>query len=301
MMVKNTYPSKSKDKHELQLQVIILGFESADEERLLRIFQADRCEGRKYIPSKSFEEKSNGIIIVNYDKPLALREKDAILEAHPLTQVVAVSRGPLSEAPAHHIRGMLTAARVLGVLDQVPVEAYHNNSLYPQPMIADIPLQALDINPLTGKQIAETETPLETLVSAPTNNCGFRALVVDDSLAIQKSLEINLATLPQISFIDFADNGESAVMKAEAQKFDLIFLDIMMPGIDGYETCSRLRKMPRYKKTPIVMVSGKNSPLDEVKGVVAGCTTYITKPIQPEAFQKLGNRLITWLEKQIKS
>jgi two-component system, cell cycle response regulator len=123
---------------------------------------------------------------------------------------------------------------------------------------------------------------------------------VDDSIAIQKSLEINLATLPQISMIDFADSGESALEKAEAVQYDLIFLDVMMPGIDGYETCTRLRKKPEYKKTPIIMVSGKTSPLDEVKGVMAGCTTYLTKPVQQEAFQKLSNRVLVWLEKQKK-
>jgi CheY-like chemotaxis protein len=69
----------------------------------------------------------------------------------------------------------------------------------------------------------------------------------------------------------------------------------MMPGIDGYETCTQIRKKPLYKKTPIVMVSAKCSPLDEVKGIVAGCTTYLTKPVQNEAFQKLSHRMMEWL------
>jgi len=69
----------------------------------------------------------------------------------------------------------------------------------------------------------------------------------------------------------------------------------MMPGMDGYETCTQLRANPRYKKTPIIMVSGKTSPLDEVKGVMAGCTTYLTKPVQDEAFRKLSTRVLAWL------
>jgi len=86
-----------------------------------------------------------------------------------------------------------------------------------------------------------------------------------------------------------------ALEKVEAKQYDIIFLDVMMPGIDGYETCTQIRKMPLYKKTPIVMVSAKCSPLDEVKGIVAGCTTYLTKPVQNEAFQKLSHRMMEWL------
>ena len=147
-----------------------------------------------------------------------------------------------------------------------------------------------------------SEKPTAEPTSAPVtpNTDGYRVLVVDDSPAIQKSLEINLTALSQIGMIDFADTGESALEKAEAIQYDLIFLDVMMPGIDGYETCTRLRKKPEYKKTPIIMVSGKTSPLDEVKGVMAGCTTYLTKPVQQEAFQKLSIRVLTWLEKQKK-
>lgn len=150
--------------------------------------------------------------------------------------------------------------------------------------------------------VAPEQAPPAPAQAVPvvTHASGYRALVVDDSPAIQKSLEINLTTLEQIGMIDFADSGEMALEKAQALQYDLIFLDVMMPGIDGYETCTQLRKKPEYKKTPIIMVSGKTSPLDEVKGVMAGCTTYLTKPVQQEAFQKLSIRVLTWLEKQKK-
>jgi CheY-like chemotaxis protein len=134
-----------------------------------------------------------------------------------------------------------------------------------------------------------------TEVSAKKINNGYRALIVDDSLAIQKSIELHLRELPQITTIEFADDGETALAKIAKDYYDLIFLDIMMPGIDGYQTCTEIRKNSRYKKTPIIMVSGKSSPLDEVKGIIAGCTTYLIKPIQEEAFRKLSVRVLEWL------
>ena len=130
-----------------------------------------------------------------------------------------------------------------------------------------------------------------------SNILRFRALIVDDYPPFQEMLASSLGTLHQIKEMDFANSGESAIAKAEAAHYDLIFLDVMMPpGIDGYETCARLRDNPAYKKTPIIMVSGKDSPFDEVKGIVSGCTTYVTKPIQIEAFLQLSNRVLNWLE-----
>lgn len=80
-----------------------------------------------------------------------------------------------------------------------------------------------------------------------------------------------------------------------AKTYDFIFLDVMMPGIDGYETCGQIRKIAAMKKTPIIMLSAKTSPLDEVKGVMAGCTNYVTKPIKSAEFQNMLGRIMDWL------
>ena len=126
---------------------------------------------------------------------------------------------------------------------------------------------------------------------------GYRVLVVDDYQPFQEMMAASLGTLAQIEEIDFADSGEGAIEKAETKHYDLIFLDVMMPpGIDGYEACTRLRDNTMYKKTPIIMVSGMDSPFDEVKGIISGCTTYVTKPIQNEPFLKLCSRVLNWLE-----
>ena len=294
-MEQDNLQSENTGKHDLrQLRVALLGFESANEERLTRVFQIERGDAEcRYIAAKPSNQAGSDILMVNYDNPAALPEKDRILGAQPQVQVVAVSRGPLQEAPAHHIRGMLIAARVLNVLDKVSVKLRSETASVQSQVVAESMLQPFSEKPAPQDQAIVAEKPA-AVTSASIG--GYRVLVVDDSPAIQKSLELNLAILPQIGVIDFADSGESAIEKTETKQYDLIFLDVMMPGIDGYETCTQLRKKPEYKKTPIIMVSGKTSPLDEVKGVMAGCTTYLTKPVQPEAFQKLSSRMLAWLE-----
>lgn len=287
------------------LRVAVLGFGAED--GFGRFFQTPRPNQRKYSLATSDNVENIDIIIVNYDKPSALAERDTLLASRSRLPVVAVSRGPLAEAPTHHIRGLLFAARVLTVLDKVEIGEQNKTKPEEPKAFAEVapqPIVTPNAPQPSSKPVTDSVQPPPTVVAATTAPAamsaadGFRALVVDDSAAIQKSIEINLANIPQITSIDFADTGESAIEKAEAQKYDLIFLDVMMPGIDGYETCTRLRKKPEYKKTPIIMVSGKTSPLDEVKGVMAGCTTYLTKPVQQDAFQKLSIRVLTWLEKQ---
>ena len=121
----------------------------------------------------------------------------------------------------------------------------------------------------------------------------FQALIVDDSAAIRKQLEIELRSTKIRA--DYAICGEEALEKVDKTQYDLIFLDIIMPGIDGYEVCEKLRKMSNYKKTPVIMLSGKTGPLDEVKGILAGASTYLAKPVKHKDFQATLNRLSKWL------
>lgn len=157
-----------------------------------------------------------------------------------------------------------------------------------------------------GETIASTaETPATTtpenlpsstaspITGTDVSDYLYTALVVDDSAAIRKQLEIELRNA-QIK-AEFAETGEEALEKSQAKLYDLVFLDIIMPGIDGYEVCRQMRSRKNMKKTPIIMLSGKTSPLDEVQGVIAGASTYLTKPVKHEQFQQTLKRVSKWL------
>jgi CheY-like chemotaxis protein len=139
----------------------------------------------------------------------------------------------------------------------------------------------------------EVEVHEEILSS---NNASYCALIVDDNVSFQKLLALSLSMHPQIREIDCVNSGELAIEKAEAKIYDLIFMDAMMPGIDGYEACSRLRENPKYKSTPIIMVTGLDSPSDEVRGVIAGTTTYVTKPVQQLPFKETLTKVLIMLD-----
>ncbi len=124
----------------------------------------------------------------------------------------------------------------------------------------------------------------------------YRALVVDDYGPAKKLLGASLSTLPQIGEIDFADSGEEALTKVARKRYDLIFLDVTMPGLDGFETCASIREIKGYEMIPIIIVSGNTSPSNAFKGVISGCTSYVTKPIQQEPFRKLNLKMLSWLQ-----
>lgn len=123
----------------------------------------------------------------------------------------------------------------------------------------------------------------------------YSVLIVDDSEMMHKVLEMELGKSDILLRSEYAFSGEEALQKLQSKYYDFIFLDVMMPGIDGFETCAQIRKMEGMGKLPIIMLTSKTSPLDEVKGIVSGCTTYLTKPIQPEEFQKMLARIMRWI------
>jgi two-component system cell cycle response regulator len=104
-----------------------------------------------------------------------------------------------------------------------------------------------------------------------------RILVVDDIPANVKLLEARL--LAEYFDVLTADNGYEALAICERTQVDLILLDIMMPGIDGFEVCERLKANPRTSHIPVVMVTALDQPSDRVRGLKAGADDFLTKPV----------------------
>ncbi len=105
-------------------------------------------------------------------------------------------------------------------------------------------------------------------------------LIVDDQPA---NIKVLFDLLQQTGFrVSVAKSGESALRKAETAQPDLILLDIMMPGMDGYETCERLKSQPATQAIPVIFLSALDLPLNKVKAFTIGGADYITKPFQTE-------------------
>jgi two-component system, OmpR family, alkaline phosphatase synthesis response regulator PhoP len=107
-----------------------------------------------------------------------------------------------------------------------------------------------------------------------------KILVVDDEMHIIRIVKYKLESAGFTVLT--ALNGEEALRVAREQRPALIFLDIMMPGINGYEVCSQLKNDPETKDIIIIMLSAKGQEADKIKGLEVGVDEYITKPFSPQ-------------------
>lgn len=114
------------------------------------------------------------------------------------------------------------------------------------------------------------------------NNSDLKILLVDDEPDIVEFLSYNLKKEDYQVYT--ASNGKDALKLAEKIKPHLIVLDVMMPNIDGIETCELLREIPELRETIIVFLTARNEDYSEIAGFKAGANDYISKPIRPKVF-----------------
>ena len=108
-----------------------------------------------------------------------------------------------------------------------------------------------------------------------------KVLVIDDSNTIRRSAEMFLR---QAGYeVILAEDGFDALAKISDHQPQVIFVDIMMPRLDGYQTCALIKQNPQLKATPVIMLSSKDGVFDRARGRLAGSDRYLTKPFTKEA------------------
>jgi twitching motility two-component system response regulator PilG len=105
---------------------------------------------------------------------------------------------------------------------------------------------------------------------------GARVLVIDDSNTIRRSAEIFLRQGGHE--VVLAEDGFDALAKVSDHAPDLIFCDILMPRLDGYQTCAIIKRNPRFTHVPVIMLSSKDGLFDKARGRMVGSEEYLTKP-----------------------
>ena len=119
---------------------------------------------------------------------------------------------------------------------------------------------------------------------------GLKILVVDDSKTIRRTAETLLTKEGCQVFT--AIDGFDALSKIADHQPDLIFVDIMMPRLDGYETCSLIKHNKVFKETPVIMLSSKDGLFDRARGRIVGSEQYLTKPFtKDELLGAISNQM----------
>jgi twitching motility two-component system response regulator PilG len=125
---------------------------------------------------------------------------------------------------------------------------------------------------------------------AQANLAGTKVMVIDDSNTIRRSAEIFLKAAG--CEVILAEDGFDALAKIADQHPQVIFVDIMMPRLDGYQTCSLIKRNARFKSTPVIMLSSKDGLFDRARGRMAGSDQYLTKPFTQDTLTEAVNNYI---------
>lgn len=203
----------------------------------------------KYELAGAGETRTADVVFVNADDETALQCWQAFSKDNPYVSGVLVTSNDKFEAKGIVLR---------------------------RPMVLRKLIDALEL-------IASTDA--SHLQNSVSSDAAMKILVVDDSLPVRTFMQHKLPELADHAVsIEFAASGEEAMAKIEQQLYDLIFLDVVMPGIDGYKVCKWIKaNRPSY----VVMLTSKKSPFDKVRGSMSGCDDYLTKPPQEERLKKV--------------
>jgi twitching motility two-component system response regulator PilG len=128
--------------------------------------------------------------------------------------------------------------------------------------------------PLGGDDLAEAE-----------KIGGVKVMVIDDSNTIRRSAEVFLVRAG--CRVILAEDGFDALSKIADYQPDIIFCDIMMPRLDGYQTCALIKKSHRFRSTPVIMLSSRDGLFDRARGRMAGSDQYLTKPFTKDSLLRM--------------
>ncbi len=254
-------------------KVGLFGLASNEKNTLGSIFKLAAARSRRYTIVINEEIATSDIVLVDIDDANALNKWRSFSVHHekiPAIRVTKIKPTKITENEVY-LRRPLTLKRVLETLDKVTIEVH---KYVPELVVGGE--EVLD----EEAHAALSDAAKSARKAAKASSSGIKSLVVDDALSVRKSMEIQLGLFGMD--IDFAETGEEALEFIKENVYNIIFLDLMLPGIDGYKVCKEIKSNKVSKKTPVIMLTGKGSRFDKLKGTMAGANEYLTKPVEQE-------------------
>lgn len=252
----------------------VIGVSEMEQMVLKSIFLLSRSRPRSYHLKE--ERRSADILLVNADQEEAVAAWKAMGGQGQCSTALMLTRSREAPPGVPSIRLPLVATRVLNSLDQFAIKFLGQGS--------ETAFGVTDALASRGRRssLVELENP------------SYRALVVDDSLPVRRQLEQELKRFGAQA--DMAESGERAKELLAQNRYDIVFLDVILPGVDGYDICKTIKRDKALKKTPVVMLTSKSSPFDRIKGTLSGCNNYLTKPVNRVVFLKVVR---SYLEREL--
>lgn len=277
-------------KSDNSYMVAIFGIPEFERELVERIFSLSESRDNSYRIVEASQFHAADIALVDLSNAAAAGEFERFQSNGQELPSVIIPNGKDPETD-FWVKRPFTAMRMLGALDKL-VENRLRGANRPQ-RTAKAPAPApAPAAPQAPERTDATAPITDDTTSIPAVAAGiYKALVVDDSLPVRK--QVNIALRRAGITAEFAEDAESALKLIESRNYDILFLDVVLPGKDGYEICKAVKRDKNKKHIPVVMLTGKSSPFDKVKGKLSGCDAYLTKPVSLKEFNKTLSKWLT--------
>ena len=242
----------------------MLGFTDAEKNLLSSTFRLTARRPFAYAEADNPAERAD-LYLVNADNQQGLADLHARRPNVHAPAVLIGRRGTVAEWPV--VEKPIHWMRLFEQLDRQIASALHERARRQSDSVA--------WDGRTRRRAADRNLPPPApVIETRTNES---VLVVDDSATVRAFMRSKLA--PFRFDVDFAETGEIAIDMAQAKNYTCIFLDILMPGMDGYQVCKRIKSSTATKGTAVVMLSSRSSAFDKFRGSWAGCDAYLGKPV----------------------
>jgi two-component system, cell cycle response regulator len=247
---------------------------TARDSRLLEIV-INRAGSTKYpfhaVQSENAQDPR--VAIVDASSPVSLTLYHELRQRHPQLVSVTLSDHGLAGDSRYRIERKSLFLQVMKVLQDLAEHEFTGNKVSAHPTATAAPKPAF----------THSEPPAEQ----PHQ---LSAIVVDDSLTVREQLRQALDRLGIVC--DQADSAEAAMALLKEHSYDLAFLDVVMPGTDGYELCRKIKQNPYTRLMPVLMLTSRSSPFDRARGALSGCDSYMTKPITWDTFRQAVDKAL---------
>lgn len=230
--------------------VLPIGVPDSELAVLTRMFGLAKVRPLHYALAPKTSLEFANVYLVDGGDALGLQEWRQIYAERPLPTVFISDSEIVADWPS--IKRPLLLPRVMGALDQVAKQ------------------EAM-------RQMAESVGSGAPPPTTDTPSVKAKVLVVDDS---KSAREFMLAELGKMNVLpEQCDTGEEALLRLLNADYDIVFLDVVMPGIDGYEVCKLIKARRGRRPTRVVMLTSRDGTFDKIRGKLSGCDAYLTKPV----------------------
>jgi twitching motility two-component system response regulator PilG len=253
--------------------VKFIGLSEHEEKVLNAIFMLSKT---RPISFGLFDKDKNNkpeMLIVNFDNAETVHEWQTLcIENTEYSSIPAirVTRARARDTENYYTRRPFIVTRMLSLFERVAANEFASD----------------DDGAFKDDELLESSsTEKEADDSGQTEDKSLESvLVVDDSLPVR--IQMNMALKSYVKNIDLVETGEKALELIKDNRYDMIFLDVILPGVDGYDICKTIKNDENFKSTPVIMLTGNSSAEDQIKGTLAGCDSYLIKPVKSDLFKE---------------